>query len=124
MKFKKLRSYKKVGKNGKTYTVFVYAVSGTPEQLAKYKALQGDKHRVDEDGTPLWFSTRFVGETGQLIMSDKGVFADMSEFDAAASLADQYGGNLGQELARAAAGKLMGNPIPESVPATEEKTAG
>jgi len=123
MKFKKLRSYKKVGKNGKTYTVFVYAVSGTPEQLAKYKALQGDNHRADEDGTPLWFSTRFVGETGALVMNDKGVYADMSEFDAAASLADQYGGNLGQELARAAAGKLMGNPIQDSVPATEQKTA-
>lgn len=122
MKAKKLRSYKKPGKNpgDPAITVFVYSVSGSKEQLEKFKTAQGDFHRVDEDGTPLWFTTRFAGDNAKLIITDRGVIADMSEFDAAASLADQFGGNLGQELARAAANKLMGTHTEEvSAPVTK-----
>ena len=109
MKIKMKRSYKKASKvaGGKAVTVFVYGVSGTAEQLAKFKEAQGENHRVDEDGTPLWFTTRFAGNNGKLILtSDGNVIADMSEYDAAASLAEQFGGNLGSELAKAAASKL------------------
>lgn len=119
MKIKALRSY--TSKNGNK--VFVYAVSGTPEQLAKFKAAQGENYRQAEDGTPLWFTTRSVGASGELIITTNGkVVPDMSAFDNAASLAKQYGGNLGTELAKAAVAQLLGanaSPVAQPVASTE-----
>ena len=102
------RSY--VSKNGNT--TFVYAVSGSKTELAQFETAQGENHRVDDvTGEPLWFTTRCIGKTGKLIITTNGnVVPDMSEFDQAASLAAQYGGNFGQELAKAAAQRLVGNP--------------
>lgn len=110
MKIKFKRSYKKVDKNGKLFTMFVYLVSGTTEQLAEYEETMGDNYVKDDDGNSLWFSRdRFVMETNNLIKTSKGSYvADMSKFDQMNSLAAQYGGNLGQELARSAAQSLMG----------------
>jgi hypothetical protein len=115
MKINLTRSYR--SKNGNT--VFVYAVSGTTEQLKQFAAAQGDNHRVDEaTGTPLWFTTRCVGQTGMLIItSNNKVVPDMSQYDQADSLAKQYGGNLGQELAKAAAEKLIGASAQAVTPA-------
>lgn len=124
MKARKLGSYKKIGKDNKPYTVFRYAVSGTPEQLAAYEKAQGANFRKDEQsGSPLWFTTRYAGETCDLIITAKGqVIADMSKFDAAASLANQYGGSLGTELAKAAAAQLMGtSPTEDVTTPTEDK---
>jgi hypothetical protein len=46
-----------------------------------------------------------------LLFTAKGaVVADMSAFDKAHSLAQQYGGSLGQELARQGAAALLGAP--------------
>ena len=106
MKIKLMRSYK----SKKGNTVFVYGVSGSPEQLEAFKKAQGENHREAEDGTPLWFTTRCVGQNGTLIITTNGkVVPDMSAFDQAASIAAQYGGNFGQELAKAAAANLLGN---------------
>ena len=100
MKIKLQRSY--TSKNGNK--VFVYAVSGTEEQLNAFKEAQGENYREAEDGTPLWFTVRCVGKSGNLIITTNGrIVPDMSAFDQAASLASQYGGNFGQELARLAA---------------------
>jgi len=108
MKIKLIRSYRKLNKNGVPTTVFVYGVNGTEEQLAAYKAAQGANYRESDTAEPLWFSTRCVGNSGTLITTQKGSFApDMSAFDQAASLATQYGGNLGQELAKNAAAILF-----------------
>jgi len=124
MKIKLKRSYKKVAKSGKVVTVFVYGVSGSAEQLAKFKAANGDNFRADEDGTPLWFTTRFAGNTGELVQTAKGDFiADMSDYDAAASLSEQYGGNLGSELAKAAASKLMGGNTSVEAPTQAKESA-
>lgn len=101
-----VRSYK----SKKGNTTFVYNVSGNEANLAKYKQIQGDFYREDEaTKKPLFFTTRFVGDNVSLIITpnDK-IVPDMSEFDKASSLANQYGGNLGQALASAAANKLMG----------------
>lgn len=101
-----VRSYK----SKKGNTTFVYNVSGNEANLAKYKQIQGDFYREDETSKkPLFFTTRFVGDNVSLIITpnDK-IVPDMSEFDKASSLANQYGGNLGQALASAAANKLMG----------------
>jgi len=129
MKIKLIRSYRKLNKNGQPTTVFVYAVSGDDEQLAAYKEAQGlDHYRESDDGEPLWFSTRCVGDSGSLITTSKGTFApDMSEFDKAASLASQYGGNLGQELARNAAAGLLKSSAPAQAvqaPATPKAEKG
>jgi hypothetical protein len=109
MKVKLTRSYK--SKNGNT--VFVYTATGTDSQVEAYKAAQGDNYRESEDGASLWFTTRCIGNTGTLVITEKGkVVPDMSAFEQAASLAKQYGGNFGQELARASVASLLGNSAP------------
>lgn len=101
-----LRDY--VSKNGNA--TFVYKVSGDKTALASYKKAQGSYYREEEGtGEALWFTTRFIGDSGKLVITTNGsVVADMSEFRKAESLASQYGGNLGQELARGMAAKLIG----------------
>jgi hypothetical protein len=100
-----VRSYR--SKNGNV--TFVYKVTGSKEQLAAFKESQGDFYREDEHGSPLWFTTRCIGKSGTLIITSNGnVVPDMSQFDQAASLAKQYGGDFGNELARAAAQSLVG----------------
>jgi hypothetical protein len=119
MKIKALRSY--TSKNGNK--VFVYAVSGSKEQLEKFKQAQGDNYREAEDGTPLWFTTRSVGDSGELIITTTGkIVPDMSAFDNAASLAKQYGGNLGAELAKHAVEQLLGKGASNVSTPVEAKT--
>ena len=102
-----IRSYRSKSKGLPT---FVYTVTGTAEQLAAYKEAQGTYYREDEENkAPLWFTTRCIGPQGKILITTNGnIVADMSEFDQAASLAAQYGGNLGTELARTSAQRLMG----------------
>ncbi len=112
MKIKANGSYR----NTKGTLVFRYTVHGTPAQIEEYKKAQGDFYRATETGTPLFFTTRSAGSADDLIITQKGkVIVDMSKFDAAASLVSQYGGNLGQELAKAAVLNLLGNSSPAPV---------
>lgn len=120
MKVKLSRSYK----SQKGNTVFVYSVSGTPAQIEAYKAAQGDNYRESEDGTPLWFTTRCIGNSGELIITAKGkVVPDMSAYEQAASLAAQFGGNFGQELARASVAALV-NGNNTTAPSAEPVQSG
>ncbi len=106
MKIKLIRSYR--SKNGNP--TFVYGVSGNANDLSSFKEAQGEYYREDENGAPLWFTTRCVGNTGKLIITTNGnIVPDMSAFDQAASIAAQYGGNFGQELAKQAAQSIFGN---------------
>jgi hypothetical protein len=104
------RTYR--SKNGNA--TFVYTVKGSQEDLAAYKEAQGNFFRENEHGVPLWFTTRFIGNTGTLVITSNGnIVPDMSQFDKAASLAEQYGGNFGQELAQASAQQILGiSPAP------------
>ena len=126
MKIKLQRSYR--SKNTGT-PVFVYTVSGNASELQSYESIQGEYYREDtKTGEPLWFTTRCVGDNGNLIITtnDK-IVADMSEFDKAASVAAQYGGNLGEQLASIAAAKLLGGASsPEAAPveATADTSEG
>lgn len=127
MNIKLIRSYR--SKNGNP--TFVYAVSGTANDLAAFKEAQGEFYREDEStGSPLWFTTRCVGDNGKLIITTNGkVVPDMSAYDQAASIAAQYGGNFGQELARQAATSILGNkatsaPVEASAPVAEEGNLG
>lgn len=123
---KSIRSYT----SPKGNKVFVYAATGTKENLDKFKALQGENYREDEKGTALWFTTRSVGPAGELIFTTNNkIVPDMSKFDQAASLAKQYGGNLGEALAKAAAEQLLGSkpavvPDAQATPAKHEDLEG
>lgn len=119
MKAQLTRSYK----SQKGNTVFVYTVSGTEAQIAAYKAAQGDNYRETDNGVALWFTTRCIGNSGTLVITEKGkVIPDMSAFEQAASLAKQYGGNFGQELARATVAMLLNSGNSTSVPASQPKS--
>jgi hypothetical protein len=91
--------------------VFVYSVEGTEKDMQAYEESVGENIRHDEvSGKPLYFTTRYAGDRISLLITSNGnVVVDTSEFDKAASLASQFGGNLGQSLADAAAAKLLGN---------------
>lgn len=128
MKIKFMRNYRKASTGN---MVYVYGVTGTPEQLEAFKKAQGENLVIDEEtGMPLFFSTRFVGESTALIITQNGkVIADTSEFDKAASLCEQYQGTaLGTELARVMAEKLLGGknssaakePAPAKAPGIQE----
>jgi len=111
MKVTLLRSYR--SKNGNA--TFVYGVKGSSADLESYKSAQGDFYREDDNGVPLWFTTRCIGDNGKLIITTNGnIVPDMSAFDKAASLAAQYGGNFGQELARSAAAAILGTDVSEA----------
>lgn len=118
MKIKLLRSYR--SRNGNP--TFVYSVHGTAEELEAYADAQGDYYREDDNtGDPLWFTTRCIGTSGKLIITTNGnIVPDMSAFDQAASIAAQYGGNFGQELARQAAQSILGTtPTNMSAPSMD-----
>lgn len=100
-----------VSRNGNV--VFRYKVSGSPESMQAYADAQGSFLTIDDvTGDTLWFTTRFAGDRATVVVTDKGkIYADMTEFHKQASLAKQFGGNLGQELAKVAASKLTGAPV-------------
>lgn len=99
-----LRSYR----SKKGTPTFVYNVEGTKDELKQYKDSQGTYYREDsESKKPLFFTARYVGEKGTLLITSNGnCVPDMSEFDKQASLAAQYGGNLGEQLAQQGMDKL------------------
>jgi hypothetical protein len=100
------RSYKSANGN----TVFVYGVNANTADAEAYKAAAGDYYREEADGNPLWFTTRCIGDRGTLVITSKGkIVPDMSAFEQAASLAKQFGGNFGNELAKASVAKLLGS---------------
>ena len=111
MRIKFSGTYVKVNDITKTTKdMFRYTVEGTSEELAAYKESCGANYREDvQTGTPLFFSQDYVGETQELAISQNShrAYADTSELKKAASLAKQFGGNLGQAIAAEAAKNLM-----------------
>jgi hypothetical protein len=100
-----VRSYRSKAGN----VTFVYKVTGNEDTLTRFREIQGDFNREDDNGNPLWFTTRCIGDKGKLIITQNdNIVADMSEFDKMASMADQYEGKLGNALANVAAQKLLG----------------
>ena len=119
MKVTMQRSYK--SKNGNR--TFVYTVTGSNAEMEDYREAQGEYYREDEKtNQALWFTTKCIGKAGTLLITDNGnIVPDMSEFDEAASLAEQYGGNLGEMLAREAAQRLLGGRTLSSSKATAKQ---
>lgn len=104
LKIKFISQYRKSGGDGSV--TFVYGVTGTPEELAKYKAHKADNFRelkADENGsvkgTALFFSKRYVGANGEIMeTSDKRWVLDTTEADKLINMTAQCGGNV--ELAK------------------------
>lgn len=116
MKARFLRNYRKQSTGN---MVYVYRVTGSAKQLEEFKAAQGENLVIDEEtGDVLWFTTRYAGDSVDLIITQNGkIVADTSEFDKAASLCQQYEGTaLGNQLARVFAEKLLGNAKPSATP--------
>ena len=103
-----------VSKNGND--TFVYFVDGNEADLKAYKKAKGTFYR-EEEGKPLFFTTDFVGDRGNLIITTKGnVIADKSAFKKASSLANQFDGPLGQAIAQQAAAQLLGHKPADVAP--------
>jgi len=74
--------------------VFVYAIKGTPEQLAKFKAVKGENYREDKDTKDaLFFSQRFAGVEAEIILNKKETDWNIGneEMELLANLTAQYG---------------------------------
>ena len=109
MKIKYLRSYRKKD-SGRL--VFVNNVTGTEAQLKAYKTAQGENYVEDEKGNALFFTTRFAGNAGNLIMTSEGkAIVDMSAFDQLASLVEQYPA-LANAIASQGVAGLLGKTAP------------
>lgn len=108
-----LRQYVAV-KNGKRVTIFVYKVSGPQVLLDKYKEIQGTFFRPDtETGEPLYFTKMYMGDKGTLILTDNNkIVPDMSKYEKAASLCEQFDGVFGQTLAQRLVSDIMGTTAP------------
>lgn len=128
MKATYLRQYVKAETGN---TVYVYTVDGTPDELAQFKSVQGSNYTEDRDtGSVLWFTTKFAMNKCTLMFNQDRtkVFADMSEIDRLTNLANQTGGVVGAELAKAVASMILGKAganisAPQAQPAPQEPQA-
>lgn len=72
MKITHKSSYPKMVKDKKTgsqksVVMHVYRVTNASEtEIALYKSLKGDYYKADDDGTPLYWSTKFVEGSAEL----------------------------------------------------------
>ena len=90
LKAKLVGSYRKPVTGTK---VFRFNVFGTETELQEFESAQADNYRVDETtGKPMWFSTRYVGDNVDLIItSNNQVVADDTEMSKLQSLVEQFG---------------------------------
>ena len=71
MKIRLLSSYR----NSNGNVVFVYKVTGTKSQLTQYVEAQSEYLKYednDESKAPLFFTTKYAGDTGALVITQSG----------------------------------------------------
>jgi hypothetical protein len=109
-------NYPKISKNGNPITVFVYRVSGTEQDLADFRAAQGDNFVTDDDGTPLYFTLNPAPtDVSKMYKVQGGANAgqyrlDLSDFRKDMAIVAAAGGNLGMAIAQNKAGKYLDVP--------------
>jgi len=108
MKIKLLRSYR----NSNGNIVFVYRVSGSKSQLLTYTEAQSEYLKYEDDDeskAPLFFTTKYAGDNGALVITSTGkIVVDSTEENKLLSLMEQHKGTaLGDALAQQLAAKLM-----------------
>jgi hypothetical protein len=124
------RSYRKAGKTAgaPARVTFVYTVTGTADAVANYRELNAAFLREDDNGTPLFFTTRYAGERAALALNHSGTnyYVDNSEMDKQAALVAQYGGNLGQAIAMQIAAQAagIGQRTPQAQPQPSSQELG
>jgi hypothetical protein len=123
------RSYRKAGKTpgAPSRLIFVYRVTGTALQLTQFRDIQSANLREDDKGNPIFFTSRYAGETAMLTLNHTGddYYVDNTAMDKQASLVAQYGGNLGQAIAMQIASQATGivqQPLPAA--SNVDKTQG
>lgn len=91
--------------------VFVYTVKGNAAELDAYRDAQGSYLVEDDKSNPLFFTSRYVGESCPLVANHEGTgfYPDTTEMDKQAAMVQQFGGNLGQALAAQIAASVAGN---------------
>ena len=125
-----LRSYVTTNKKGQKTDMFVYTVSGTPEELKAFEEAQGDYYRTDKnkDGseTPVFITPRFGGRSAKLVIleatddKDARVVFDSSATAMARSLMEQYKGTaIADAIAQQIAASLLDSNEAAPVPPAE-----
>lgn len=123
LNIKYARQYKKLNKNNETFTMFVYTiVGGSSDNIKAYEESQGEYLKHDEKNRPLYFSpNRFAGINATLQVSSKGKwFIDMSKFEQAQSMCEQFDGKFGEVLAQQVVSQLLGSEVPQAPTAPVE----
>lgn len=70
MKAQLVNKYNKVASTGNVVRIYVYKVTAaTADELLDYEVTQGVNFRVDEDGSPLYFTSNFEGNVVDLVKS-------------------------------------------------------
>ena len=94
-------------------TVFVYHVSGTPDNMAAYKAAAGDNLRVDEvSKAVLYFTTNWNGNNIDLVItSNNNIVTDTSATDKLVAVVNKSSGILQDKLAGLVAAHILGGLI-------------
>lgn len=119
-----LRSYVTTNKHGQKTDMFVYAVTGTTEELESFETTQGEYYRTEPDGTPVWITPKGYGSTCNLVIraatEDRpaAVFADTSDIAMTMSLIERYKGTaFGDALAKELAAQMLAKPVAPATPA-------
>lgn len=82
--------------------VFVYKVTGNEDNIKNYLDTKKDfiKSVKQEDGQINFFSTRYIGKAGELMLTNKGAWViDTTELDQLHNLEMQYGKDIAREVA-------------------------
>lgn len=130
-------TYNKTNKHGERITMYVYSVTGTPEELQQFEITQGEFYRVDSDGNPVWHSPRGYGQVVSLICAPAtekypaNVIADTSSVAMMKAMMELYKGTpvydaMAQQIAAAAiatATAVHAPAAPAPAPAPEPAAA-
>lgn len=70
MKASLINKYNKVSQADNLVRIYVYKItSGTADEVEDFKDVQGINYRVDENGSPLFFTSSFEGNYVDLVKS-------------------------------------------------------
>ncbi len=100
----------------KVRDIFVYRITGSPEDLKAYTDSVGNNLVTDDDGAPLYFTvTPSPTDVCKMYQTKTGKNAgqfnlDMSEFRKDRAIVAMAGGNMGQSIADAKASKYVTLP--------------
>ena len=115
-------------KNGRT--IFVYKVRGSEEAIERYEAIKGANNRKHEDGSPLYYTTRYFSDNLNLrITINDNIVEDNPQLDKAKAMVESVGGDFGtamaNQMANAMLSQVLGGRAMQAspAPANSQETA-